>query len=68
MTTRRIKMTEQIGLRLEPELMAEIDQWLQGIRPRPSRSAAARELIIEGLASFRRKAAEGEKPAKSRKA
>jgi metal-responsive CopG/Arc/MetJ family transcriptional regulator len=49
-------MTEQIGLRLEPELMTEIDVWLQAIRPKPSRSAAARELIIEGLASFKRKA------------
>jgi hypothetical protein len=43
-------------LRLEPELMAQIDEWLMAIRPKPSRSAAARELIIEGLASFKRKA------------
>jgi hypothetical protein len=55
-------MTKQIGLRLEPELMEEIEAWAATIRPRPANAAAARELIIEGLASFKRKA-EGEKPA-----
>lgn len=42
-------MTEQLGLRIEPELLAEIDAWSETIRPKPKRSAAARELIILGL-------------------
>ena len=49
-------MTKQIGLRLEPELMAEIEAWAATIRPKPANAAAARELIVEGLASFKRKA------------
>ena len=52
-------MTEQIGVRLETELLTEIERWRAQIRPRPSKSAAVRELVIEGLAAFRRK--EGEK-------
>jgi hypothetical protein len=59
-------MTRQIGLRLEPELADQVEAWAAGIRPKPPLAAAARELIIEGLASFKRKA-EGEKPAKGRK-
>ena len=46
-------MTEQIGVRIEPELLAAIEEWCSTIRPRPSKSAAVRELVIEGLASFR---------------
>lgn len=57
-------MTEQIGVRLEVELLAEIEHWRAQIRPRPSKSAAVRELVIEGLASFRRK---GEAEKKGRK-
>jgi Arc/MetJ-type ribon-helix-helix transcriptional regulator len=57
---RKTKMTEQIGVRLETDLLAEIEAWANTIRPRPSKSAAVRELVIEGLASFKRK--EGEKP------
>jgi metal-responsive CopG/Arc/MetJ family transcriptional regulator len=53
-------MSEQIGVRLEAELLTEIERWRAQIRPRPSKSAAVRELVIEGLAAFRRKA-EGEK-------
>ena len=53
-------MTEQIGVRLEPELLTEIEQWRAQIRPKPSKSAAVRELVIEGLASFKRKT-DGEK-------
>ena len=59
-------MTEQIGVRLEIELLAAIEQWRGTIRPRPSKSAAVRELVIEGLASFKRKA-DGEKPKGGRK-
>jgi hypothetical protein len=62
----RQKMTEQIGVRLEEELLAEVEAWRNQIRPRPSKSAAVRELMIEGLASFKRKA-DGEKPAKGGK-
>jgi hypothetical protein len=47
------KMTEQLGLRIEPELLAEIDAWAETIRPKPKRSAAARELIIEGLKAIK---------------
>jgi hypothetical protein len=49
-------MTRQIGLRLEPELYDEVEAWAASIRPKPPTAAAARELIIEGLASFKRKA------------
>jgi hypothetical protein len=59
-------MTKQIGLRLEPELADQIEAWAASIRPKPPMAAAARELLIEGLASFKRKA-EGEKPAKGAK-
>jgi hypothetical protein len=48
-------MTKQIGLRLAPELLAEIDEWRRQIRPMPSQGAAVRELVIEGLASIKRK-------------
>jgi hypothetical protein len=57
-------MTRQIGLRLEPELMDEVEAWAAGIRPKPPLAAAARELIVEGLASFKRK---GEAEKKGRK-
>jgi metal-responsive CopG/Arc/MetJ family transcriptional regulator len=57
-------MNEQIGVRLESELLAEIEAWAAQIRPRPSKSAAVRELVIEGLAAFKRKA-EAERRRKS---
>jgi hypothetical protein len=43
------KLTEQINVRLERELLEEIQAWRDSIRPRPPLGAAARELIIEGL-------------------
>jgi hypothetical protein len=49
-------MNEQVGVRLETELLAEIEAWAAQIRPKPSKSAAVRELVIEGLAAFKRKA------------
>jgi hypothetical protein len=57
-------MNAHLGVRLEPELVDEIQRWADTIRPKPSKSAAARELIIKGLAAVK---AEGEakKPAKS---
>ena len=59
-------MTEQIGVRLEEELLAEIQSWRAQTRPRPSKGAAVRELVIEALASFKRKT-ETEKPKGGRK-
>ena len=64
MAKKGIKLTKQIGLRLEPELMAEIEAWAATIRPKPANAAAARELIIEGLASFKRKTEPAEKKGK----
>jgi Arc/MetJ-type ribon-helix-helix transcriptional regulator len=55
-------MTEQIGVRLEADLLDEIEQWRAQIRPRPSKSAAVRELVIEGLASFKREGEGDKKP------
>jgi hypothetical protein len=49
MTERERKMTAHLGVRLEPELVDEIQRWADTIRPKPSKSAAARELIIKGL-------------------
>lgn len=60
-------MTEQIGVRLEADLLAQIEHWRAQIRPRPSKSAAVRELVIEGLASFKH-VAEGDKSGRRRKA
>jgi hypothetical protein len=53
-------------LRLELGLMAEVEEWVGTVRPRPPMAAAARKLITEGLASFKRKT-EDDKPAKARK-
>jgi hypothetical protein len=58
---RRPKLTEQINVRLERELLDEIEAWRNSIRPRPPLGATARELIIEGLKSIK---AQAEKPAK----
>jgi hypothetical protein len=55
------KLTEQINIRLEKELLDEIQAWRDGIRPRPPLGAAARELLIEGLKAMK---AQAEKPAK----
>jgi hypothetical protein len=61
---RRPKLTEQINVRLEKELLDEIQAWRDSIRPRPPLGAAARELLIEGLKAIK---AQQEKPAKGRK-
>lgn len=57
-------MNAHLGVRLEPELVDEIQRWADTIRPRPSKSAAARELIIKGLETVK---AEIERPQKSAK-
>jgi len=56
------KMSAHLGVRLEPELVDEIQRWAETIRPRPTKSAAARELIIKGLEAAKVEAAK--KPAK----
>lgn len=55
-------MTGFIGLRLEPALEKQINDWIGGMRPKPTKSEALRTLIEEGL-----KAVQAEKPAKGRK-
>jgi hypothetical protein len=62
------KLTEQINIRLEKELLDEIQAWRDSIRPRPPLGAAARELLIEGLKAIKAQAEKPEKPAKGRKA
>ena len=55
-------MSGFIGLRLDPHMEKAINDWMEGMRPRPTKSEALRTLIEEGL-----KAVMGEKPAKGRK-
>ena len=43
----------------------EIEAWIADMRPKPSKSAAIRELIVEGLKTI--KAEKPEKPAKDNK-
>jgi hypothetical protein len=50
------KMSAHLGVRLEPELVDEIQRWADTIRPRPTKSAAARELIIKGLEAVKAEA------------
>lgn len=57
-------MTAQINLRLDSDLMAEVEAWRNSIRPKPPLGAAARELIIEGLKVMK---AQAEKPAREGK-
>jgi hypothetical protein len=61
MTERNRKMTAHLGVRLEPELVAEIQRWADSIRPKPSKSAAARELIIKGLEAVKAEKPKGRK-------
>jgi Arc/MetJ-type ribon-helix-helix transcriptional regulator len=52
-------MSGFIGLRLDPDMQKEIEDWINSMRPRPSKSEAMRMLIEEGL-----RAVKTEKPAK----
>jgi hypothetical protein len=52
-------MAVQVALRIDPELDREIEAWIADMRPKPSKSAAIRELLIEGLKAIK---AQGEKP------
>jgi hypothetical protein len=57
MAKRPTKMSGFIGLRLDPQMEKAINDWLEGMRPRPTKSEALRTLIEEGL-----KAVMAEKP------
>jgi hypothetical protein len=58
-------MDVQVALRIGYDLDQEIEAWIADMRPKPTKSAAIRELIIEGLKAI--KAEKPEKPAKGRK-
>jgi Arc/MetJ-type ribon-helix-helix transcriptional regulator len=62
MAKRPTKMSGFIGLRLDPDMQKEIEDWINSMRPRPSKSEAMRTLIEEGL-----RAVKAEKPAKKGK-
>jgi hypothetical protein len=47
------KMAVQVALRIDPDLDREIEAWIADMRPKPSKSAAIRELLIEGLKAIR---------------
>jgi hypothetical protein len=47
------KMAVQVALRIDPDLDDEIEAWIAGMRPRPTKSAAIRELLIEGLKAIK---------------
>ena len=55
-------MSGFIGLRLDSHMEKAINDWMAGMRPRPTKSEALRTLIEEGL-----KAVTAEKPGKGRK-
>jgi hypothetical protein len=65
MAKRPTKMSGFIGLRLDPHMEKAINDWLDGMRPRPTKSEALRTLIEEGLKAVT--AEKAEKPAKGRK-
>jgi hypothetical protein len=58
-------MDVQIALRISYDLDQEIEAWIADMRPKPTKSAAIRELIIEGLKAI--KAEKSEKIPKGRK-
>ncbi|HEY7550655.1 MAG TPA: hypothetical protein VH913_14205 [Hyphomicrobiaceae bacterium] len=58
-------MDVQVALRISYDLDQEIEAWIADMRPKPTKSAAIRELIVEGLKAI--KAEKAEKPPKGRK-
>lgn len=54
-------MDVQVALRISFDLDQEIEAWIADMRPKPSKSAAIRELIEEGLKAIK---AQAEKPEK----
>jgi hypothetical protein len=57
------KMDVQVALRISFDLDQEIEAWIANMRPKPSKSAAIRELIEEGLKAIKAEAEKPEKPA-----
>jgi hypothetical protein len=56
MAKRTSKMSEQVGLRLEPDLFQAIEEWRREQRPViPGRTDAIRELVRAGLEAYRGK-------------
>jgi hypothetical protein len=49
MAKRPTKMSGFIGLRLDPQMEKAINDWMAGMRPKPTKSEALRTLIEEGL-------------------
>ncbi len=47
------KMAVQVALRIDLDLDQEIEAWIADMRPKPSKSAAIRELLIEGLKAIK---------------
>jgi metal-responsive CopG/Arc/MetJ family transcriptional regulator len=50
------KMTELVGVRFTAEAISEIEEWRRQQSVIPSRTDAIRDLVREGIASYRRKA------------
>jgi hypothetical protein len=50
---RNRKMDVQVALRISYDLDHEIEAWIADMRPKPSKSAAIRELIEEGLKAIK---------------
>jgi hypothetical protein len=55
MAKRTEKMSELVGVRFTPEAISEIEEWRRQQPVIPSRTNAIRELVREGLTSYRRK-------------
>jgi hypothetical protein len=51
--TKERKMAVQVALRIDPDLDQQIEAWIADMRPKPSKSAAIRELLIEGLQAIK---------------
>jgi hypothetical protein len=62
MAKRPTKMSGFIGLRLDPQMEKAIGDWMDGMRPRPSKSEALRTLIEEGLKAVKSEKPKGRKP------
>jgi hypothetical protein len=56
-------MDVQVALRIPFDLDQEIEAWIADMRPKPSKSAAIRELIVEGLKTIKTQSEKPEKPA-----
>ena len=59
-------MDVQVALRISFDLDQEIEAWIADMRPKPSKSAAIRELIEEGLKAIKGQAGKPAKDSKKR--